>query len=128
MLKIMLVDDEVLALEQLKSMVDWEANGYQIVGCATSGKKAMELYEKTQPQIVISDIREVVIILLSAYKDFDYAQKGIRYGVSNYLLKHELSSELILKELEGIREKLERADGRKKIYQKYLVMIKCQKK
>ena len=44
MLKIMLVDDEVLALEYLKSMVDWEANGYQIVGCATSGKKAMELY------------------------------------------------------------------------------------
>lgn len=139
MLKIMLVDDEVLALEYLKSMVDWEANGYQIVGCATSGKNAMELYEKTQPQIVISDIRmpgtdgleltrwlkeqnrEVVIILLSAYKDFDYAQKGIRYGVSNYLLKHELSSELILKELEGIREKLERADGRKKIYQKYFM-------
>ncbi len=37
------------------------------------------------------------MILLSAYRDFDYAQKGIRYGVSNYLLKHELSSELILK-------------------------------
>ena len=109
MTDIMLVDDEVLALEYLKNMVDWERNGYHVVGCATSGKKALELFDRTHPQIVISDIRmpgtdgleltrqikekdkETVVILLSAYRDFDYAQKGIRYGVSNYLLKHELS-------------------------------------
>lgn len=36
--------------------------------------------------------KETVVILLSAYRDFDYAQKGIRYGVANYLLKHELSA------------------------------------
>ena len=93
----------------------------------------------SHPQIVISDIRmpgtdgleltrqikekdkETVVILLSAYRDFDYAQKGIRYGVSNYLLKHELSSELILKELEEVKEKLERAGNKKKIYQKYFM-------
>lgn len=136
MTDIMLVDDEVLALEYLKNMVDWERNGYHVVGCATSGKKALELFDRTHPQIVISDIRmpgtdgleltrqikekdkETVVILLSAYRDFDYAQKGIRYGVSNYLLKHELSSELILKELEEVKEKLERAGNKKKIYQK----------
>ena len=134
MTDIMLVDDEVLALEYLKNMVDWERNGYHVVGCATSGKKALELFDRTHPQIVISDIRmpgtdgleltrqikekdkEPVVILLSAYRDFDYAQKGIRYGVSNYLLKHELSSELILKELEEVKEKLERAGNKKKIY------------
>ncbi len=100
MTDIMLVDDEVLALEYLKNMVDWERNGYHVVGCATSGKKALELFDRTHPQIVISDIRmpgtdgleltrqikekdkETVVILLSAYRDFDYAQKGIRYGVS----------------------------------------------
>lgn len=127
MIDIMLVDDEVLALEYLKNMVDWERNGYHVVGCATSGKKALELFDRTHPQIVISDIRmpgtdgleltrqikekdkETVVILLSAYRDFDYAQKGIRYGVANYLLKHELSAELILKELEEVKEKLERA-------------------
>lgn len=139
MTDIMLVDDEVLELEYLKNMVDWERNGYHVVGCATSGKKALELFDRTHPQIVISDIRmpgtdgleltrqikekdkETVVILLSAYRDFDYAQKGIRYGVSNYLLKHELSSELILKELEEVKEKLERAGNKKKIYQKYFM-------
>lgn len=139
MIDIMLVDDEVLALEYLKNMVDWERNGYHVVGCATSGKKALELFDRTHPQIVISDIRmpgtdgleltrqikekdkETVVILLSAYRDFDYAQKGIRYGVANYLLKHELSAELILKELEEVKEKLERAGNKKKIYQKYFM-------
>ena len=38
-------------------MVDWERNGYHVVGCATSGKKALELFDRTHPQIVISDIR-----------------------------------------------------------------------
>lgn len=93
MTDIMLVDDEVLALEYLKNMVDWERNGYHVVGCATSGKKALELFDRTHPQIVISDIRmpgtdgleltrqikekdkETVVILLSAYRDFDYAQE-----------------------------------------------------
>ena len=69
----------------------------------------------------LRDMKETVVILLSAYRDFDYAQKGIRYGVSNYLLKHELSSELILKELEEVKEKLERAGNKKKIYQKYFM-------
>ena len=150
MIDIMLVDDEVLALEYLKNMVDWERNGYHVVGCATSGKKALELFDNRQgaryviclhhKDAVDGDIwvmivgnnqagftisfekdKETVVILLSAYRDFDYAQKGIRYGVANYLLKHELSAELILKELEEVKEKLERAGNKKKIYQKYFM-------
>ena len=40
MLTIMLVDDEVLALDYLKNMVAWEEHGYQVKGCATGAKKA----------------------------------------------------------------------------------------
>lgn len=138
-MNVMLVDDEILALEYLKNMVEWEKHGYHIVGCVTSGKKALELFEKTMPQIVISDIRmpgvdglelakkmkeknpDVVIVLLSAYKDFEYAKKGILYGVSNYLLKHELSEETLLVELRRIKEQLEKENKKKKIYQKYLM-------
>lgn len=139
MLNIMLVDDEVLALDYLKNMVEWEKHGYHIVGCATSGRKALELYEKTAPEIVISDIRmpvmdgleltkclkeknkDVAVILLSAYKDFEYAKKGIQYGVSDYLLKHELCEEMLLEELERISERLKKVSRRQKIYQKYFM-------
>ena len=135
MLTIMLVDDEVLALDYLKNMVAWEEHGYQVKGCATGAKKALELYDRIKPDIVISDIRmpgmdgleltrllkeknkDTAIILLSAYGDFDYAQKAIRYGVSNYLLKHELCEKLLLTELERAREQVKRQKRKNQICQ-----------
>ena len=137
MIKVLLVDDEVLAMEYLHNMIDWEGNGYQIVGHAFNGRKAMEMYEEERPDIVISDIKmvgmdglelaewlkqrnpDVIVILLSAYKDFEYAQKGIEYGVANYLLKHELNEKKLIQELEKVRKKLETGAKTRKIYQKY---------
>lgn len=139
MVNIMLVDDEVLAMDYLKNMLDWEEHGYHIAGCAANGKRALDLYEKERPEIVISDIRmpgmdglelarclkqknpDVIVILLSAYRDFEYAQKGMQYGVSNYLLKHELSGDTLLAELERVRKQLEIDSRRVKIYQKYFM-------
>lgn len=139
MLKIMLVDDEDLVLEYLEHMIDWEKQGYRIVGQVSSGRQALELYEKYRPEIVMADIRmpgmdgleltkklkeknkDVVVILMSAYKDFEYAQKGIQYGVSNYLLKHELQEKKILAELDTVRKELEKLKERKKIYQSHLM-------
>lgn len=139
MINIMLVDDEVLAMDYLKNMLDWEEQGYHVVGCAANGKRALDLYEKEKPEIVISDIRmpgmdgleltkclkkknpDVIVILLSAYRDFEYAQKGMQYGVSNYLLKHELSGDTLLAELERVRKQLESDSRKAKIYQKYFM-------
>lgn len=139
MVKVLLVDDEVLALNYLAGLINWEEHGCQIVGQATSGKKALELYEKYNPQIVISDIRMIgmdglelakrlkekdlatVVILLSAYKDFEYAQKGIQYGVSNYLLKHEMSEGTLVQELDKAKANLIQNTKKEKIYQTYFV-------
>ena len=139
MIKVLFVDDEILAMEYLQQMICWEEHGFQVVAHARSGKKALEIYMKEKPEIVISDIKmmgmdgleltsklkemnpDVVVVLLSAYKDFEYAQKGIQYGVSNYLLKHELCEEKLLDELERIRQELETNQRKKKIHQKYFV-------
>ena len=37
MINVTLVDDEVLALEYLKNLINWEGNGYHIVGTAAKG-------------------------------------------------------------------------------------------
>ena len=139
MIKVLFVDDEVLAMEYLQNLIDWEMYGFCVVGHARSGKKALEIYEKERPQLVICDIkmagmdgleltqklkkhdRELEVILLSAYKDFEYAQKGFEYGVSNYLLKHELCHEKLLQELDKVRDRIEFAEKKKKIYQKYFM-------
>ena len=36
LLRVLLVDDEYLAIEDLLSMINWEENGFEIVGTALS--------------------------------------------------------------------------------------------
>ncbi len=137
MIKVLFVDDEVLAMEYLQNLISWEAHGFEVVGHALNAKRALEMFDRERPEIVISDIKMVgmdglelagelrkrhadaAVILLSAYKDFEYAKKGIEYGVSNYLLKHELCEEKLLQELDRVRQRLEAGSRKQKIYQKY---------
>lgn len=55
--KVILVDDEEEVIDAIKSRILWEQLGLQIVGSATNGVKALELVEKLQPDIVITDIK-----------------------------------------------------------------------
>lgn len=139
MRKVLFVDDEVLAMEYLKNLISWEHYGFQVVGQARSGKRALELFDKEKPELVISDIKmagmdglelamrlkqkepDVVIILLSAYKDFEYAKKGFEYGVSNYLLKHELCEETLARELGKVSQILDDKERTQKLYHNYFV-------
>ena len=71
----------------------------------SNGQEAIKYLEDTPPDILITDISmpimsglelakyiyerklPVKVILLSGYQEFEYAQQGIRYNVSNYMLK-----------------------------------------
>ncbi len=139
MIKILIVDDEILALNYLEKLILWEEKGFQLIGKATNGIHAIELYKKHSPDIVVTDIKmvnmdgielakklkeinpKVNIILLSAYKDFEYAKEGIKIGVINYILKHELCAELLIKELQQVATNNTISCEKEKIYQKYLV-------
>jgi two-component system response regulator YesN len=121
----MIVDDEILAIQDLEKLISWEDYGFQIVATATNSAKAIELYQKYHPEIIFADIRMplmdglklsqtilsyghlVRIILLTAYRDFDYAKKAIEIGVANYLLKHDINEVTVLKELDKIRHDLD---------------------
>lgn len=98
-IKEMIVDDEILAIEDLEQLIPWRQHGFEIVATATSSRKALELFEKYRPQIIFADIRMPVmdglefsrrvlayrypvgIVLLTAYKDFEYAQQAVAIGV-----------------------------------------------
>ena len=117
MIKVLFVDDEVMAMDYLQNMISWEKEGFSVVGHVRSSKKALEIYDREKPDIVISDIKmtgmdgleltkrlkeknpDVVVILLSAFIDIQYAQKGFEYGVSFHLSKHELCEEKLIEEL-----------------------------
>lgn len=104
-MKIILVDDDPLALEGISRMLHWDRFGGQLAGCATSGGEALELLESQRPDVVISDIRmpgmdgldlaryifehcpDTRMILISGHGEFAYAQRALQYQVTDYILK-----------------------------------------
>ncbi|MEN1990024.1 MULTISPECIES: response regulator [Paenibacillus] len=105
MYKVMLVDDERVILEGISQVVDWAAAGTELVGTARNGVEALDKIGRSQPDIVITDISMpgldglgliekaaeeypgVRFIMLSGYKEFEYARKAMQFGVKHYLLK-----------------------------------------
>ncbi len=118
---VLLVDDEPYIREGLRSFIDWETEGFQVIGEAEDGQSAFARIRDEKPDVVLCDIRmphldglaliekvqaeleySPVVIILSGYDDFSYAQRALRLGVSNYLLKPVQRDEL-LAELRHIR-------------------------
>ena len=56
MLKVLIVDDDSVAITNIKVMIEWEENGFEICGEAANGEEAIQKIKQTDPQIVISDI------------------------------------------------------------------------
>ena len=53
--KVILVDDEVEVIDIMKQKIRWNDLGFDVVGSATNGVKALELVEKLQPDVVLTD-------------------------------------------------------------------------
>ncbi|NRF94817.1 response regulator [Paenibacillus frigoriresistens] len=105
MYSLLIVDDERWVRQGLRSTIDWEAEGIEVLGEAEDGEEALQLIQTLTPDIIITDIKmprmdglafiETVknrnlpskIIIISGYSDFDSAQKALRYGASDYVLK-----------------------------------------
>jgi two-component system response regulator YesN len=106
MLKVLLVDDEPVVLKALKVLINWDELGYSVCGEAKDGKTALQMILQQNPDVVVTDIRmpamdglaliqqcnmqarrRVRFIILSGYDDFQYAQRAIKFGVAEYLLK-----------------------------------------
>ncbi|MBB5336033.1 response regulator [Pectinatus brassicae] len=101
---VLLVDDDRAERYILKRF-NWKSTDFYIAGEAADGKEALILLKKTSFDLIITDIRmpgmdgfsfldEVrrqnwhgCIVLLSTYSDFEYAQRGIRLGVFDYMTK-----------------------------------------
>ena len=89
MLKIFLVEDEIVMREGIKNNIDWEREGFDFVGEASDGELAYPLIQKTHPDILITDIRMPFMdgLELSGYDEFEYAKEAISIGITDYLVK-----------------------------------------
>ncbi len=105
MYKILVVDDEELIRKGLISRLDYNGFKFEKIIEASNGREALELIEKNQPHIVITDVRmpqvdgielirsakdvypNIHFVIISGYAEFEYAEQALNMGVSGYILK-----------------------------------------
>lgn len=143
---ILVVDDEPRTRQGLKKTLDAWANGEHQIFIASNGEEAIDFMQNQKVHILITDINmpEItglqllrivkeqnilpVIIVISAYSEFQYAQEALRFGVINYLLK-PISKKILVEAVEeAIRavEKQERAGIIEKVVDNKLVLANSQ--
>lgn len=136
MLKVFLVEDEVVMRKGIKNNIPWEKEGFVLVGEASDGELAYPLIKKTKPDILITDIKmpfmdglelssivkkempNTKIIILSGYGEFDYAKQAISIGVTDYLLK-PISSAKLLESIKEVAAVIEKEQEQLKMMEQY---------
>ncbi|MDF2958957.1 MAG: hypothetical protein K0S39_692 [Paenibacillus sp.] len=116
-MKVLLVEDEILVRRFIKTLIDWEANGFSVAGEASNGEEAWEFLENQGADIVLTDIRMPVlngfeligrirdkqlpcgVIILSSYDDFEYVRNALKFHVSDYVHKAAVSGSELLDSL-----------------------------
>ena len=115
MYQLLIVDDEPLVQAGIPSMLNWNEMNINICGTAMNGQAALKIIEEKSPDIVITDIKMPVMsglelakvcrerygennpyfIILTSYEDFQMARDALSYQVSDYLVKLELTPEVL---------------------------------
>lgn len=103
--KVLIVDDEKLERVLISNSVEWEKNGFEVIGEAGNGEEALEFFDMNQPDLILTDInmpfmdgvtfaqhirersKNCHIIMLTGYREFEYARKAVALGVDEFLVK-----------------------------------------
>lgn len=125
---ILIVDDEPIVRQGLLSF-DWVKYGFEAVAACENGRKALEWLQSNRADLVLTDIKmpgidgvelsrriqelypDILVVLLTGYNEFAYAQQAIRTGVFDYLIKPAEDSDfetMLLKSYKAIQEREER--------------------
>ena len=107
-MNIIIIDDDHLVVNSLKTIV--KASGINVLGVGYSGKDAIELFRKFNPDIVLMDIRmggmsgieatsEILkidkhakILLITTFQDDEYIREALSLGCKGYILKQNIDS------------------------------------
>ncbi len=130
MVKLFLVEDEIVMRDGIKKHIDWQGEDIEFVGEASDGELAYPMILDLKPDILVTDIKmpfmdgleltelvkkelpDLSIIILSGYDEFAYAQKAVSLGVTEYLLK-PITPAKLLESIKKVQERIEteRAGG-----------------
>lgn len=124
MYRVMLIDDEQSARRLMRASINWESLDMEVVGEAESGIEAINIIDEIKPDIAFVDISmpfmngieftelatkrypQLIIIILTALDEFEYARQCIRLPVFEYMLKPIVRSE-VMETLIKVKAKLD---------------------
>jgi len=111
---VLIVDDEPLIREGLRTIIDWEEHGFRVADVAADAEEALRKVPLAEPRLMIVDIRmpgmnglELLrtvqeryrpcprFLILSGFADFEYARTALQLKVDGYLLKPIDEDELV---------------------------------
>jgi len=110
-LRLVLAEDHALVLQGFKALLEQEPS-FEIVGEASNGLEAVQVVEKTKPDVLLLDLRiphlhgidvlrqvhertKTKVVIVSMYSDEPYLIEAMRTDVSGYVLKDCPPEELI---------------------------------
>ena len=110
---VLIVDDEFRIGRLIKKLIHWDEFALECVDVVDNGGTAFEIIQSVRcPDVVITDIRmpkingleliamtreihkNMKFVVISGYKEFEYAHQALQYGVEDYLLKPVNEEEL----------------------------------
>lgn len=124
MVGVLLAEDNALFMDYLSKLVRWEEYGFELVATAIDGENAWLDFQKYSPGIVITDIEmpvlsgidlirkinetapETVVMILSGYSEFQYAQAALQLKVFDYVLKHNVDRQMLVEKLMAAKTQL----------------------
>lgn len=122
MISVMIIDDEEIIREGLKKTIDWESMGCNIVGEAEDGVSGLKAALSIKPDLIFTDIRmpgldglQMIarlremkllckVIILTGFRDFEYAQEAVKQGAYRLLLKPVKTEDLKLTISDAVKE------------------------
>ncbi len=141
MYKILIVDDEDIVRKGIRKKLDWKSLGFEVIGEAENGREALAIAQEQWPDVILTDIKmphmdgieltkiinermpDTQMIILTGYEEFEYAQKSVKLGVLDYVLKP-----ISPKELTAVIVKIKNILDRKENSEKEIEALKKQVK
>jgi two-component system response regulator YesN len=123
--RLLIVDDEEHIREGLSDLIDWASLGFEVAAKLEDGRQALDWLRRTNIDIILSDIKMTVMsglelakyvcehypqtkmVLISGFKEFDFARQAMRYNVVNYLLKPTTLSDIV-SVFQDVRKRLDK--------------------
>lgn len=123
--RIVIVDDEEDIREGLADLVDWRGLGYTVVARLEDGREALSFIQSHPVDVILTDIKMAFVsglelakyvydhqyniktVLISGYKEFEFAKQALNYQVTHYLLKPTRLSEVhqVFRDVKAVLDK-----------------------